>query len=108
MAVSKILYQPVGIVFGIGAGIAARKAFDAIWEKIDDDPAGPPKAADQEAGLGKVVAAAALQAATFAVTKQVVDRQGRRLYLHLTGFWPGTSVEQAAKKRLEAAEADAA
>jgi hypothetical protein len=102
--VSKILYQPVSIALGVGAGIAARKTFDAVWARIDDDPEGPPNAGDQEASVAKVALAAALQATTFAVTKAVVDRQGRRFYKHVTGFWPGTTREQAAAKRLEAAE----
>ncbi len=101
--VSKILYTPLSVGLGIGAGIVARKGFDAIWDKLDGSGDGPPSAGDQEASVAKVAAAAALQATTFAVTKAVVDRQGRRFYQHITGFWPGTTVEQAQAKRLEAA-----
>ena len=101
--VSKILYTPVSIGLGIGAGIVARKGFDAMWDKLDGTGDGPPSAADQEASVAKVAVAAALQATTFAVTKAVVDRQGRRFYQHITGFRPGTTAEKAQAKRLEAA-----
>ncbi len=88
--VAKILYTPLSIGLGIGAGIVARKTFDVVWDKIDGpENDGPPNAGDQGSPIGKVVLAAALQATTFAVTKTVVDRQGRRFYYHLTGFWPG-------------------
>jgi len=101
--VSKILYQPISIGLGIGAGLVARKTFDVLWDKIDGGSGdGPPKAGDQDSPLPRVVAAAALQATTFAVTKSVVDRQGRRFYYHLTGFWPGD-----AAKTLPAGDPDA-
>lgn len=103
MGVSKILYTPVSIGLGIGAGFVARKTFSAIWDRLDDQPDGPPKPGDEAASLGKVVAASALQAATFAVTKVVIDRQGRRVYQHLTGSWPGKTIEQTAQDRAEAA-----
>jgi Protein of unknown function (DUF4235) len=88
--VSKILYTPVGVGLGIGAGFVARKTFNKTWDKLDKSSGdGPPKAADQDSDMVKVVGAAALQALTFAVTKAIVDRQGRNVYYHLTGFWPG-------------------
>jgi hypothetical protein len=103
VAVSKILYTPLSVGLGLGAGFIARKAFSTMWDRLDDQPDGPPKPGDEAASLGKVVAASALQATTFAVTKVVVDRQGRRLYQHLTGFWPGKTIEQTAQDRAEAA-----
>lgn len=88
--VAKILYTPLSVGLGIGAGIVARKTFDGLWDRIDGPGGdGPPNAGDQDSPLPKIVLAAALQATTFAVTKTVVDRQGRRLFYHLTGFWPG-------------------
>ena len=62
--VSKILYQPISIGLGIGAGIVARKSFDALWDKLDGEGDGPPKAADQAAPLPKIVAAAAAEVVT--------------------------------------------
>lgn len=100
VGVSKILYTPLSVGLGIAAGAVARKTFSAIWDKVDDQPDGPPKAGDQAAPLTKVVAASALQAATFAVTKAVIDRQGRRFYYHVTGFWPGKTVEETRRDRL--------
>ena len=58
--VSKILYQPISIGLGIGAGLVARKTFDVLWDKIDGGSGdGPPKAGDQDSPLPRVVAAAA-------------------------------------------------
>lgn len=94
--VSKILYTPLSVGLGIGAGVIARKTFGAVWDRLDGPSGdGPPTPADQASPLPKVVAAAALQAATFAVTRAVVDRQGRRFYYHLIGFWPGDAAPGA-------------
>jgi len=104
LVVAKILYTPLSVGLGIGAGIVARKTFGVVWDKIDGpDNDGPPDAGDQDSPIGKVVLAAALQATTFAVTKTVVDRQGRRLFYHLTGFWPGDKVPAAGDPDADAA-----
>ena len=43
----------------------------------------------EEAAWPKVLGAAALQGATFAVTKAAVERSGAKGFAHLTGVWPG-------------------
>jgi len=83
----KIAYKPIGIVVGIIAGLLSRRLFNVIWSKIDDEE--PPRATTEEAAWSKVVAAAAVQGVTFAVTKAVVDRAGARGFEHLFGVWPG-------------------
>lgn len=83
----KILYKPFGIIIGIMAGILARKAFDEVWGHIDDRE--PPEATTLEASWGQVLGAAALQGATFAVTRAAVNRGGAKGFQHLTGIWPG-------------------
>ena len=65
--VSKILYTPLSVGLGIGAGIVARKGFDAIWDKLDGSGDGPPSAGDQEASVAKVAAAAALPLFAFEI-----------------------------------------
>lgn len=92
--VSEILYQPMAMALSVGAGIAAGKAVDAIWERIEPGSDGRPLPGDEAASTAKVAFGAVLAASTFAVTKVVVDRQGRRLYKHLTGFWPGEAKPQ--------------
>ena len=58
-----------------------------IWSKIDEED--PPRANTELAPWGKVLGAAAIQGATFAVTKAAVERSGAKGFEHLTGVWPG-------------------
>jgi len=83
----KILYKPFGLIVGIVAGILARQVFDSVWGHIDDRK--PPKALTQESTWGKVLGAAAIEGATFAVTRAVVNRSGAKGFQWLTGIWPG-------------------
>jgi Protein of unknown function (DUF4235) len=87
-AAMRLLYKPFGIVAGIAGGMLARRVFDAVWARIDDT-AGPPSATTEQASVGRIVGAAALQGATFAATRAAVDRAGARAFQHLFGVWPG-------------------
>ena len=94
--VAKLLYKPFGIVLGIGAAAAARKAFDGAWERSHG--AKPPNATTEEATWGQVLGAAALQATTFAVTAAAVDRAGAKTFRYITGFWPGDKSPEPVKE----------
>ena len=83
----KLLYKPFGIIIGIVAGILARQAFNQVWGHLDDRE--PPKATTLDASWGQVLGAAAVQGATFAVTKTIVNRSGAKGFQWLTGIWPG-------------------
>jgi hypothetical protein len=83
----KILYKPFGLIVGIVAGILARQVFEQVWGQIDDRK--PPKALTQESTWGKVLGAAAIEGATFAVTRAAVNRSGAKGFHWLTGIWPG-------------------
>lgn len=83
----KLLYKPFGIVIGMLAGFLARQAFNEVWGRIDDRE--PPKATTLEASWLRVLGAAAIQGATFSVTKAAVDRSGAKGFQWLTGIWPG-------------------
>jgi hypothetical protein len=91
----KLLYKPFGIILGLVAGFAGRKAFDVIWTKIDDED--PPKPTTELAPWGKVLGAAAIQGLIFAVVKAAVNRAGAKSYEHLTGVWPGEKVPDPEK-----------
>ncbi len=93
---AKLAYKPFAIVLGLGAGMAARKALDAAWERSQG--AGPPNPTTEEATWGQVVGAAALHATTFAVTAAVVDRAGAKAFRYITGFWPGDKSPEPAKQ----------
>lgn len=83
----KLIYKPIGMLFGILAALAGKRLFNFVWTKIDDED--PPKATTEIAPLTKLVAAAALQGVIFKVTRVLVDRWGAKGYAHLTGVWPG-------------------
>jgi hypothetical protein len=83
----KLLYKPFGLLAGIVGGLLARRVFDAVWARIDDEQ--PPKPTTELASWPRVVTAAAVQGATFSATRAVVDRAGARTFHHLLGIWPG-------------------
>jgi hypothetical protein len=83
----KLLYKPFGLLVGILGGIVARRTFDAIWGKIDDEE--PPKATTEQASWKRVVGAAAVQGATFAATRAAVNRAGATTFARVFGVWPG-------------------
>ena len=83
----KLLYKPFGMVVGIIAGILARQVFNQVWGHLDDRE--PPKATTQETTWGKLLGAAAVQGATFSMTKAAVNRTGAKGFHWLTGIWPG-------------------
>ena len=83
----KFLYKPFGILMGVIAARLGRNVFKQIWSQIDDEK--PPKPTTADANVPKVIAAAALEAATLAGVAAVVDRAGARTFEYLTGFWPG-------------------
>jgi hypothetical protein len=83
----KLIYKPFAVVLGLIAGVLARQLFSFIWSKIDEED--PPRPNTQEADWPKVLGAAAIQGATFALTKAAVERAGAEGFNHLTGVWPG-------------------
>jgi hypothetical protein len=84
----KLLYKPFGIIAGIIGARLARKLFKAVWGTIDHDQA-PPRASTEHTTLPKVVGAAAVEAATYAAIRAVVDRASLKWFHFLTGIWAG-------------------
>jgi pectin methylesterase-like acyl-CoA thioesterase len=83
----KLLYKPFGLLAGILSGLLARRLFTVLWGAIDDEE--PPEPTTERASWPRVVGAAAVQGATFAATRAVVDRAGAKGFAHLFGVWPG-------------------
>jgi hypothetical protein len=84
----KVIYNPVGLVLGILAGILANVVFRKLWalaSRKDEVPA----AKQKSAGWGEVAAAAAMQGAVMKGTRALVDRAGARGFEKATGVWPG-------------------
>ena len=83
----KLLYRPFGIVLGLLGGQLAKKLFDWIWSKFDEEEA--PKPTQEEVPWVKILAAAAMQGMVFKTVRAAVNRGGAQGFAHLTGVWPG-------------------
>jgi hypothetical protein len=83
----KILFIPFSIFGGLFAGFLGKKVFEQVWGLIDDEE--PPEPKHRQAGLGKVVAAAALEGAIFKGTRAAIDHKSREAFASATGTWPG-------------------
>jgi uncharacterized protein DUF4235 len=86
--VVKLLYKPLGIVFGVLGGILAGTIFKEIWKRVAGEEDAP-RAKEREYGWKEVLPAAAAQGAVFALVKAAVDRGGAQGFEKLTGVWPG-------------------
>jgi hypothetical protein len=82
-----LIYKPFGILLGILAGVAGRRAFEFVWTKIDDEE--PPEPTTEEVSWRRVLAVAALQGVIFRTVRVAVDRYGAIGWRYLTGVWPG-------------------
>ena len=85
---AKLIYKPLGIIFGVLGGLAAGTIFKQVWKRISDEEDAP-GARESEYGWREVLPAAALQGAIFAVVKASIDRGGAIGFRKLTGIWPG-------------------
>ena len=88
----KFLFLPISIGAGLIAGLLGKKLFEQLWGLIDKEE--PPKPTTEQAPLGKVLGAAAVEGITFKVTRAAVDRAGARAFAGLTGQWPGEKVPE--------------
>lgn len=85
---SKVLYKPFGLVFGVLGGLLAGKVFKRVWQAVAGE-GDAPSATDRDKGWREVIAAAALQGAVFGGVKALVDRGGATAFERATGVWPG-------------------
>lgn len=87
---AKILYQPLGLVSSVLAGVVAGQVFKQVWKHATPgDQEDAPKALESEYALREVLIAALIQGAIFAVVKALVNRGGARAFERWTGEWPG-------------------
>jgi hypothetical protein len=85
--VKRLLFRPVGLVAGAGAGLIAGFVFKKVWQFASGEQDAP-DALDQDRGWSEVLLAAALQGAIFAIVKAAVDRGSAAGVRKLTGIWP--------------------
>jgi hypothetical protein len=77
-----IAFTGLGILAGIVAGFASKKAFDRLWGPVDD-----PK--HREIDLLKVLAALAIEGAIARLVRGLAEHGARHGYARVTGNWPG-------------------
>jgi hypothetical protein len=85
---AKLAYRPVGLAASLGAAAIAGRLVGVIWKKIAHEDE-IPDALDAQYPMGKVLAAALIQAGVFAVVQVLVSRGGAKLFERITGAWPG-------------------
>jgi len=84
----KLLYRPLGLLFGVLGGLLASALFGAVWKRLTGDP-DTPSATDEDRGWREVLTAATVQGAIFGLVKAAVDRGGATGFRKATGEWPG-------------------
>ncbi|MFE2875306.1 DUF4235 domain-containing protein [Streptomyces roseus] len=87
MKASKVVYKPVGLALGAGAGLLAGALFKEVWKLAghEDDAPSP---TDEERHWREVLVAAAIQGAIFALVKAAVERSGAVAVRRVSGKWP--------------------
>ena len=85
--VAKLLFIPVSIIGGLLAGIVAMKAFEQVWQLIDEEE--PPESEHREISWPKLLAAAVIEGAIFRAVKEAADHGSRHAFASVTGSWPG-------------------
>jgi hypothetical protein len=90
----KLVYSPFSIVFGLLGARVGKKAFNAIWGRVSDEP--KPSAKEPELSLGRVAASAALEGATLAAATAVARQLSVRAFHHVFGVWPVKSKRKTA------------
>ena len=81
------VYKPLGVAFGALGGVLAGSVFKAVWKRVAHEEDAP-KATEENRTWREVLAAAALQGATFGLVKAAVDRAGAKGFARATGTWP--------------------
>lgn len=86
---AKLAYRPVGMAASLAAGSLASIVFRQIWKRISKEEDAP-TALQSEYSLPKILLAAAIEGAIFALVKALIDRAGARGFEKVTGYWPGS------------------
>jgi hypothetical protein len=92
----RIFYKLFAKITGTFAARIGKSAFDSVWSRIDDEA--PPKPTRLDASLSKVVAGAALEAATMAVTAAIVERATASVFSYLFGISPEPPPKEKKKR----------
>lgn len=84
----RMIFAPFSILTGLIAGLIAKKAFDATWQRIDGQE--PPNPEHREIHWPRLIAALAIQGAVFTLTRGLIDHATRVWFSRwVGGRWPG-------------------
>ena len=83
----KLIFAPIGIVFGLIAGALGKKVFEGVWGLVDDEE--PPKPEHREFSWPKLITALAVEGAIFRLVRGFFDHGARSGFERATGTWPG-------------------
>ena len=92
----KLLYKPIGTLFGVLGGVVAGALFKRSWRLVAGQ-SDAPSAKDQHRGWTEVLAAAMIEGAIFGGVKALIDRAGAVGFARLTGVWPGNTAKPTPK-----------
>jgi Protein of unknown function (DUF4235) len=81
------LFTPIGLVLGLAGGQLAKKLFDLVWGRFDDEEAPRPK--HREIPLAKMLVALLIEGAIARLVRGLIDHGARHGWAQLTGAWPG-------------------
>lgn len=83
----KVLYKPLGIIFGLVGGMIASAVFSKVWKAVahEDDA---PDATDEDRRWREILPAVALKGAIAGVVRALIHRGGATGVRSLTGTWP--------------------
>lgn len=85
---TRLLYRPLGMLFGVAGGIAAGLAFKQLWKVAFHEPQAP-QATEAGRSWREVLIAATVQGAVYGLIKAAVDRGGATAFQKMSGVWPG-------------------
>jgi hypothetical protein len=86
-------FLPFSIASGLAAGQLAKKIFNFIWLKFNDEEA--PKSKHREVSGAQLVLALIIQGAIFQLVKGLVDHGLRHGWRQALGEWPGEERPEA-------------
>ncbi|MCT2582866.1 DUF4235 domain-containing protein [Actinophytocola gossypii] len=87
MSKHKLIYKPLGLLFGVLGGVAASAVFGKVWEAITGDREAP-EPTDKNRTWSQILLAAVIQGAIFGGVRAAIDRSGAIGYRKVTGTWP--------------------
>ena len=85
---AKMAYQPIGLAVSLASAAVAGRVVGLIWKKLSDEDE-IPDALDAQYSVGKVLAAALIQAGVFAVVQVLVNRGGAKVFQLKPGWISG-------------------